>query len=153
MATAVEAQELIATDPTKTDAERATARTEIANIKSNTRATITAEENAVKASIKIARDDINVARQTLKDQTKAMKDLKKEAQKNASDQGYASVLEQSGHAGSALCPQAQRQGRDRSHADRRHPCRRRRRGAGHLGQGPPGTDEDRPHGLILRRNT
>ena len=53
-------------------------------------------------------------------------------------------------AGEALQAQAQRHRAGAARADRRHPRRRRRRSARHLGQGTPRTNEGGAHGLMAR---
>lgn len=112
-ANAVDEQELIAADNSRSDVERAAARTQIAtvkssartriaDIKSQTNTAIMEEENGVKISMEVARESIKESRVVLNTQNKAIKELRKEAQKNASDQGYAGVLEKSGFIGSSI---------------------------------------------------
>ena len=52
------------------------------------------------------------------------------------------------HAGKALWPPAGAERAGRSRSDWRRARGRGRRGARHLGQGPPGTNEDGPHRLM-----
>ena len=59
----------------------------------------------------------------------------------------AALAEVAGGAGAALRPQAQCHRAARPLADRRYSRGGRRRGAGHFGQGPPGTNESRAHRL------
>ena len=71
------------------------------------------------------------------------------AQSGVSDAKVYSAF--GGGAGEALRPQAQRDGRGRSRTDRWHSRRGRRRGARHLGEGPPATDEGRSDRLMAAR--
>jgi hypothetical protein len=102
LAEVIEREELIVNDKTKSDTEHAEARQRIAAAKKANRDQIATYEKETADAISDQRVLMKESAKAVKAQNKIIKELKKQAQKEAKDQGYAGTLEKSGFFGSAI---------------------------------------------------